>query len=232
MFRKFLLAVMLVSGCSTQMPDAQPTPMQPTLPTLGAKQAANNFLTVVRVVEPVAEQMCRQQVGAYLDCDYQIVVDDRPNQPPNAYQTLDKNNRPIIAFTIPLIAMARNQDELAFVMGHEAAHHIRGHLYRQAQSATAGAIIFGSLASLGGGDASTVKAAQDLGASFGARTYSKNYELEADELGTIITKRAGYDPIKGAQFFTRIPDPGNKFMGTHPPNAARIETVRRTASRL
>lgn len=41
-----------------------------------------------------------------------------------------------------------------------------------------------------------------------------------------------YDPLRGAEFFTRIPDPGNRFLGTHPPNAARLETVRRTAAAL
>jgi len=77
-----------------------------------------------------------------------------------------------------------------------------------------------------------VRSAQELGAAVGARTYSKEFELEADRLGTIITKRAGYDPLRGAEFFTRIPDPGNRFLGTHPPNAQRIQTVRETAARL
>jgi len=46
------------------------------------------------------------------------------------------------------------------------------------------------------------------------------------------SKRAGYNPVRGAQFFTRIPDPGNRFLGTHPPNAQRIETVRRVNAQL
>ena len=57
-------------------------------------------------------------------------------------------------------------------------------------------------------------------------------ELEADALGTIIAHEAGFDPLRGAAFFERIPDPGNQFLGTHPPNAARIETVRRVAASL
>ena len=54
----------------------------------------------------------------------------------------------------------------------------------------------------------------------------------ADKLGTIITHKAGYNPVRGAEFFTRIADPGNRFLGTHPPNAARIDTVRQTAATL
>ena len=93
-------------------------------------------------------------------------------------------------------------------------------------------MIFAGLATLSAGDATAVESAQRLGAQVGARTYSKDFELEADALGTIITTNAGYDALRGAEFFTRIPDPGDKFLGTHPPNAARIEVVRRTVSQL
>ena len=167
-----------------------------------------------------------------MNCDFNIVVDDRPGQPPNAFQTLDKQGRPVVAFTLALIADARNEDELAFVLGHETAHHIAGHIARQQQNAVAGAVIFAGLATLSGGGSEAVRAAQRLGAEVGARSYSKDFELEADALGTVITARAGFDPLRGAEFFTRIPDPGDKFLGTHPPNASRIDVVRRTVAGL
>ena len=88
------------------------------------------------------------------------------------------------------------------------------------------------LAILLGGDQATVKRAQREGALVGSRIYSKDFELEADSLGTVITARAGYDPLRGAAFFTRIPDPGDRFLGTHPPNARRLEVVRRTIAGL
>jgi predicted Zn-dependent protease len=182
-------------------------------------------------LEPVAERECRNRTTG-VNCDFNIVVDDRPGQPANAFQTLDKQGRPIVAFTLALIADARNEDELAFVMGHEAAHHIAGHIGRQQQNAVAGAVVAGAAAVLLGGSTQTIEAAQRTGAEVGARRYSKDFELEADALGTIITARAGYDPLRGAEFFTRIPDPGDKFLGTHPPNTQRLETVRRTAAGL
>jgi len=198
---------------------------------VSSRTSARNFVQVVNTLEPVAERECRART-TNVNCDFNIVVDDRPGEPANAYQTLDRQGRPIIAFTLALIADAQNEDELAFVMGHEAAHHIAGHIARQQQNAVAGAVIFAGLATLSGGDANTVRSAQELGAQVGARSYSKDFELEADALGTVITKKAGYDPLRGAAFFTRIPDPGDKFLGTHPPNASRIETVRRTAAGL
>lgn len=194
-------------------------------------QTGRAFTSVVARVEPVAERECRARTTG-VNCDFRILVDDRPNQPANAFQTLDENQRPLLVFTLALLDEARNADEIAFVMGHEAAHHIRGHISRQKQNAAAGAVIFGGLASITGGDPNAIDAAQRIGAQVGARSYSKDFELEADALGTVITARAGYNPVEGAQFFNRIPDPGDRFLGTHPPNAQRIETVRRTSAGL
>lgn len=207
-------------------------PSAPTPPRLSQRQAVNNFELVVRRVEPVAEQICRAR-APQLNCDFQIVVDNRPNQGVNAFQTLNKAGRPIIGFTVPFIAEARNRDELAFVMAHEAAHHIRGHIARQQQNAAFGGLLIGTLAgALGATDASSIEAAQRLGATVGARRYSKEFELEADALGTRIAAAAGFDPLRGADFFFRIPDPGDRFLGTHPPNADRLRTVQRVAAGL
>ncbi|MFP7672478.1 M48 family metallopeptidase [Marivita sp. S0852] len=236
---------LLVLACTALVacdiaPVSAPVPQRPTTtqPALDdrtvrarAGAAARQFVTVVETVEPVAERECRRRIPR-ANCDFQIVVDDRPNQPPNAFQTVDRNGRPILAFNLALIASVSNADELAFVMGHEAAHHILGHLGRTQQNAAVGAVILSGLAALGGADSAAVESAEQIGATLGARRYSKNFELEADELGTIITARAGYNPVRGAEFFNRIPDPGNRFLGTHPPNAARMETVRRTAAGL
>lgn len=229
-------ALLGIAGCDVAAvngPVGAPSsaPAQAQSRQVTSDNALNVFSQVVRTVEPVAEAECRQRT-TQVNCDFSIQVDERPNVPANAFQTLDKSGRPIIVFTQALIGDARNSDELAFVLGHEAAHHIRGHIARQQQNAVAGAVIAGSLVVLLGGDPTAVESAQQTGAQVGARTYSKDFELEADALGTVITARAGYNPVRGAEFFTRIPDPGDRFLGTHPPNAQRIETVRRTAASL
>ncbi|CAN0587881.1 unnamed protein product, partial [Ectocarpus sp. 12 AP-2014] len=167
-----------------------------------------------------------------VNCDFEIVVDRRPNQPPNAYQSLTDSGRPVLTFTAALFDDTENPDELAFVMGHEAAHHIMGHLARQEENAAAGAVIFAGLAALTGGTDADVQSALELGAAVGARSYSKDFELEADSLGTVITYYAGYDPLLGAAYFARLPDPGNRFLGTHPPNASRVQVVKSTLSKL
>ncbi|WP_319825645.1 M48 family metallopeptidase [Thalassovita sp.] len=224
MKRFMVLAAMLLAGCMQATPSAR-APQPGPRADFDARVAAERFVAVVNSVEPVAEAECRRRAPR-VNCDYQIVVDNRVDQPPNAFQTVDRNGRPLIAFTIALIADVENADELALVMGHEAAHHIAGHLDRQRQDASAGAIIFAGVAAIMGGSARDVQNMGDLGASVGARTYSKDYEIEADKLGAVIARRAGYDPVHGAAYFTRMPDPGNRFLGTHPPNARRIEVIR------
>lgn len=226
-------ALALVAACETVPVNQAGAPSVVAGPTTinSSSQAARAFAQVTARVEPIAERECRSRTSG-VNCDFRIVIDDRAGQQSNAYQFLDKNNRPVIAFTLKLIDEARNADELAFVMGHEAAHHIGGHIARQQKNAIAGAVIFAGLATLTGASAAGVDEATKLGAQVGARSYSKDFELEADGLGTVITHRAGFSPLKGAAFFTRIPDPGDRFLGTHPPNASRIQTVRNTVAGL
>ncbi len=230
----FAVMAVVLAGCSVStqpIPSALSTEVLSNISPFPTLEMKRNFSSVVETLEPIAERECRARTSR-VNCNFKILVDERPDQPPNAFQTIDQSGRPIIAFTLQLIADARNQDELAFIMGHEAAHHIADHLGRQQRNAVARAVIAGALTILRGGDATAVEVAQQRGAQVGARTYSKDFELEADALGTIIASRAGYDPVRGAEFFTRIPDPGDKFLGTHPPNGQRIETVRRVAAGL
>ncbi|MBV6635450.1 MAG: M48 family metallopeptidase [Mameliella sp.] len=226
-----LIALALLSACAAPLPAPAPSALGGSEAQQRANRAARQFVQVVQTVEPVAERECRERTRG-LNCDFQIVIDDRAELAPNAFQTVDRFGRPILAFNIGMINSVRNADELAFVMGHEAAHHILDHLAKTKQSATIGAVVFAGIAAISGAEAEAVRNAEQLGAAVGARTYSKEFELEADQLGTIITFRSGFDPLRGAEFFARIPDPGNRFLGSHPPNAARLKIVAETEKAL
>ena len=231
-----ILAVCLVlAGCvqPVAVPVSAPMP-QPAMvpPQLSPQAAAENFITVVERVEPVAEALCRDRTRGQADCDLQIVIDRRMDMPPNAFQTLDEAGRPVVGFTLALIADARNADELAFVLGHEASHHILGHIPRQQQTAMTGAVLGSVLGQITGADAAGMEEWQRIGATVGARRFSKAFELEADALGTEIAYYAGYDPVLGAGFFSRLPDPGNEFLGSHPANAQRQAQIAAVVARL
>lgn len=203
----------------------------PVLTNDGSPQStARMFVAVMRRMEPAVERECLQRRTQPINCDFQFVVDDRPGQEANAFQTIDASGRPIIGFTLSLIAQTRNGDEIAFVVGHEASHHILNHLDRKAGAAAAGAVILGSIASVYGNNQEAIETAQRIGASVGSRYYSRDWELQADYLGAIMTLNAGFDPINGSRFFERIPDPGDHILGTHPPRAARLAQVRRAVA--
>lgn len=228
------LSFAALAGCETTTtttpPSAQAAP-QKKAPLLSVSQATSKLASVKARVEPVAERECKARTTG-MNCDFLILVDKKPDAAPNAYQSVTKSGRPTITFTAALVSDARNNDELAFIMGHEAAHHMMGHLSRQQTDAMTGAVVVGVLAAALGAEAAIIDAAVDVGGLVGARAYSKNYELEADRLGTIVAHKANYDPVRGAQYFARIPDPGNQFLGTHPPNSKRIAVVKQTASGL
>lgn len=194
------------------------------------REAARNFISVLSRMEPAVERECLARRTRSINCDFQFVVDDRLDLEPNAFQTEDSMGRPVIGFTVSLIAAANNADELAFVVGHEASHHVLNHLDRKSGSAAAGAVILGGLAAAAGADQRTISTIQQVGASVGSRVYSREWELEADYLGAVVTLNAGYDPVNGAEFFRRMPDPGDRILGSHPSRAARMAQVQRAVA--
>ncbi len=221
------ILVLVVGACST----ARPIAPAPFPAPAGPERAAATFIEVISRVMPVAEQECRRRTVRQ-NCNFSVLVDRDPRAEANAYQSIDSAGRPVIIFSIAMIADARNADEMAFVLSHEAAHHILGHLARQARDARFGAEIFASITRISGGNRQAVENARRVGAAVGARSYSMEYELEADQMGTIVALRAGFDPVKGAGYFDRLPDPGHRFLGTHPPNALRKQVVLETVRRL
>jgi predicted Zn-dependent protease len=226
--RAWVALVAVPAGCA--VPPA--APLRPASEPAVAAAAATRFAGVAARIEPQAVAACRARRPAH-PSDFLLVVDARADAPPNAFQTLGPGGRPVILVTRALIEATANDDELAFVLAHEAAHHVAGHIPRQRQSALAGAIVAGALAAQSpGASPRSVRLAQEIGAAVGARRFSQDFELEADAIGTVIAWRAGYEPAAGAGFFMRIPDPGDRFLGTHPPNAARIRTVARVLSDL
>jgi predicted Zn-dependent protease len=222
----FLVAILGLGACM-----APPPPMRAPQPfaTHGVPITPAQFAAVSTRMRPVATQVCQER-NPRLDCNFIVVLDDRPGQAPNAFHTRDRQGRPIIAFTLALLRDMRSEDELALVFGHEAAHHIADHIPRIQQQAMTGALIGGLVAAATGADQAMAQQLVNASATVGARRYSQSFELEADRLGTLITLRAGYDALNGAQIFRRIPDPGNQFLGTHPPNPARLAEIERSVT--
>lgn len=222
-------------------PDAGTAGGQATAPTAppGRARTPADFARVVARVEPAAERMCRQErpdVPADL-CDYRITLIRDPKAAPNAYQSMGEDGRPDIHLAASLLPMMQSDDEIAFVLSHEAGHYIAGHLSKQGQQQALGAVIGGLAAAMGNayGLPMSQDEAMNMGASLGGRAYSQTYELEADTLGAFIAARAGYDPERGGAFFQRpeIASAGGlPIFASHPASAQREATVAAAAAEI
>lgn len=191
-----------------------------------ARRGSRHYRTVLARIEPVAEAECRAR--GVSRCDFAFLEDINPEAPVNAFQTRD-GNQPVVIITRSLLNDVRDPHQIAFIIGHETSHHIQHHLPRQQRNAQAGAIFGAILANQIG---INVNDGAQIGGFFGSRSYSQNFELEADSLGARITHNAGYDPVKGIQFFARGSSGRQPIFATHPPDAKRIENVEAVAAGL
>ena len=125
----------------------------------------------------------------------------------------------------------RNQDDIAFVLGHEMAHVIRRHaIERLLQQKVVDALTLASPAR--GALASWIR---KLGFQGLARAYSQDEEFEADELGFLLMRAAGFDSAGAIRMLQclgeldRSPDPLglNRYLSTHPPIEERVKRLRR-----
>lgn len=220
--------------------------------SLDAEQKIALYTEVTRRVEPVAEAFCVQETKPGTDCDFRLVIERDPKEPANAYQHYD-SGRPTLTVTVTFLDLVRSPDELAFVLSHEAGHHIAGHIDKQkTQTAVAGiggALLGGLVIAAAAASGTRVSQQQmqtlvgsgaALGAAGGAAAYSQTYELEADMLGAYIAERAGYDPDAGSRIFARLgveedeaaPAGSAAFWSTHPSSPERIALVDAVAARI
>ncbi len=126
-----------------------------------------------------------------------------------------------------LVSFVQSDDELAIVMGHEAAHAIARHGGERMTQ--------GAAAQLGATAAGVATDSQAIaqGAAMGLQAgillpYSRKQESEADELGLFIAAQAGYDPRAAISLWRRMQSQGGsaiEFLSTHPSEGTRIELL-------
>jgi predicted Zn-dependent protease len=134
-----------------------------------------------------------------------------------------------------MLRMAKSDDELAVVMGHEASHAIARHAGERISS---NMVIQGALqgTSMALGDMSpaaqqATMAALGLGSNVGVLLpWSRMQESEADELGLLIAADAGYDPRSSIDLWTRMASQSGappEFLSTHPSENTRIARLQK-----
>ena len=138
--------------------------------------------------------------------------------------------------TQSLLDLCRHdQDEVAFILGHEMAHIIRGHAMNRIVSNSA--IRVASRATPVRGLFSGWL--RRVGVQFLESAYSQDMESEADRLGVRLVDAAGYDAKGGVKLFTRLAklnSSGDKinlgsYFSSHPSFDVRIQNINRLLSK-
>jgi hypothetical protein len=161
-----------------------------------------------------------------------------------------------------MIEKAHNEGEVAGVMAHELSHVALRHGTAQQTKQTPYAIgqVLGQVAGsiIGGGWGQVISTGSQVGIGAAFLRYSREYEKQADLLGSHIMASAGYDPRDMANVFKTIqqeggsgapqwlsdhPDPGNRYeyineearflnVGARPSDTADFQNVRAYLGRL
>lgn len=169
----------------------------------------------------------------------------------DAFHVTTLNSPVMNAFAVPggylyttrqLVALANDEAELAFVLGHEA-----GHISARHSSERKRASILSQILAVGLG---AVTGSSQLGSLAGQVTqglvlsYSRSQESEADDLGVSYLAGAGYDPAAAASFLASLDSATAlearaigrdderalpSWARTHPLSADRMRRARQTA---
>jgi len=123
-----------------------------------------------------------------------------------------------------------SSDQIAFILGHEMAHIIKGHTFERIVANSAITTVSRATAVRGvlGGWLRTV------GVRFLETAYSRDQELEADRLGVRLAVAAGYRPEGAVELLSHLaqlkaaPEPLDlgEYFSTHPSAEVRIKSIR------
>jgi metalloendopeptidase OMA1, mitochondrial len=180
------------------------------------------------MVVRVAERLARATGDAAKDFKWQVSLIRNPQA--NAFCLPGGK----IAVFTGILPHAKTEAGLAAVMGHEMAHAVARHGSQRllrgslAQTLMAGAQF--SMSDMDYGQRQAVMAALGAGAQYGVLLpFSREHEIEADQMGLVYMARAGYDPHEAITFWKRMGQAGGQqppeFASTHPSHGTRIEQL-------
>ena len=237
----------LVAQTEIKLPKNRFTPQQDV--DLGREAAAE-----VRQQYPIIEN---EQISRYLTMLGDRLVAAAPaelKQPVYEYSFTPVNVKEINAFALPggpmfvnrgMFDAAGSEAEVVGVMAHELSHVLLRHGTANASKAQNPWLQLGQLAGAVGGAVVGGAAGSAIaqGSQFGLGTvllrYSRDFEKQADLLGSQIMARAGYDPRALARMFQTIEresqtsgGSGPQWMSSHPNPGNRTEYINKEADSL
>jgi hypothetical protein len=135
-----------------------------------------------------------------------------------------------------ILRIARTDDQLAVIVGHELAHVNMGHYRKKLQNGLLGE--FGGALVDGGfllGGIYTGRAFTNYMGKVGARSFSVEFEREADYVGAYYAARAGYNVAGAEEIWAAMgmEDPASiRKATTHPASPVRFLQMRKVAEEI
>jgi predicted Zn-dependent protease len=179
-------------------------------------------------VKCIAKQLIAQLPADYANQQWEVVVFKEPSA--NAFALPGGK----IGVHTGLLEVAKNQHQLAAVMGHEVGHVIAQHANeRMSQNSLLQFGLQASNAALQMGDVQyrdAIMQGLGLGAQFGvALPFSRSHESEADIIGLDLMAKAGFDPQGSVDLWQNMEAASGErppeFMSTHPAPQSRIANL-------
>ncbi|NOQ64892.1 MAG: M48 family metalloprotease [Methyloprofundus sp.] len=228
-----ILSAGLLSSCATSPTGRSQLLMMSAgeMDQMGAQSfaALKNKLTIEKGSRVNAYVRCianaiTQEVGG----SWEVVVFKDPSA--NAFALPSRK----IGVHTGLLKVAKNQDQLASVLGHEVAHVLANHSNERVSQETAvkQSLAFAqAITSPQTGLGQTGMALLGVGAEYGIlMPYSRAHESEADIYGLDLMAKAGFDPRESVNLWRNMAAASGgqapiEFMSTHPSHNTRITNL-------
>lgn len=137
-----------------------------------------------------------------------------------------------------MMNIAKTDEELAVILGHEVAHAVAKHSNERMSQQMLAQYGAQALSIFTQGQSATTQELANkvygLGANYAVMLpFSRKHETEADEMGLVLMTMAGYDPMASVTVWQRMAAQSQQkvpeIMSTHPSDQSRISNLSKKA---
>lgn len=165
-----------------------------------------------------------------------VKINYEKDDSPNAWVQFKSQKDFSVHVTQGLMKILDTEEQIAGVLGHEIGHVRLGHYNKGVGRNIGWAILGAALGKVGGNAGKVAQAAGSVGMNLAESGFSRGQEVEADDYGTALLKKAGYDPMGLYRAMKAFAD--NKYVtqpsgfNSHPPTARRLQHLRDKAKSI
>ena len=166
----------------------------------------------------------------------EVPINYEDKDAPNAWVKFQNQNNYSVHVTKGLMKILNTEEEIAGVLGHEIGHVKLGHYNKGVTRAVGWAVAGNLLGRIGGWGGLAAQAAGQVGSKLIESGFSREQEVEADDYGTELLKKAGYDPYGLYNAMKAFAD--NNFVtqpdgfNSHPPTERRLQHLKAKAAEV